>query len=199
MRSYLVAGYLVTASLYLLAWFRPDAGYGRALLDWVSFTKLPLTEFLTLHAATSLAAFVMATHAEPNRPEFRTIFWVVSAFYGLLAIGAYFFHGNKRALVGFYALILIRTGQLFSLGSGDADTMRSEVLKNFAMTVPMMLLVAGISTADDMLTPWQESFLKSRTLWRRIWRGRAILFAVAYYLLWAFVELKWPERITDAQ
>jgi hypothetical protein len=27
-------------------------------------------------------------------------------------------------------------------------------------------------------------------------KGRVLLFVTAYYLIWAFVELKWPQRIS---
>jgi hypothetical protein len=45
--------------------------------------------------------------------------------------------------------------------------------------------------------PWQEGFLKSNGLWQRIWRGKPILYVVAYYLAWAAVEWYWPPAIKD--
>lgn len=57
MRTYFVAGYALSALLYLAAWANPSLPAVEGLVDWVAFTKLPLTEFLTLHAASLLGAF----------------------------------------------------------------------------------------------------------------------------------------------
>ena len=72
------------------------------------------------------------------------------------------------------------------------DELRAAVLKNLAMTVPMFLLVAAIAFGDDLFTPWQERFTRATSLWQRIVQGRALLFVTVYYIVWAFVELKWP-------
>ena len=59
------------------------------------------------------------------------------------------------------------------------------------------LTVAGISMSDDLLDPWQNAFVRSKTLLQRIWRGKPLLFVTAYYALWAVVEWKWPARIAQ--
>lgn len=82
-----------------------------------------------------------------------------------------------------------------SLGSADPDVMRATVVKNFLMTVPVIALTGAISMSDDGLRPWQEDFRKASTLGRRLWKGKPLLYAAAYYLLWTFVEMKWPERM----
>lgn len=195
MRNYLVAGYVLSAFLYFLACLVPRLGAVEGLVDWVSFAKLALTEFLTLHAATLLGAVVFASASTPDDPTFRTIFYAVAGFYVLMGAGAFLFHRSHKALVGFYILILVRLGEVLSLGGADVNVMRSTVVKNLTMSVPMMLLVAAISMSDDGLTPWQESFRRSGTLGRRLWRGKPLLITGAYYLLWACVELKWPESM----
>src|ERR1051325_1601261 len=197
MRNVIIAGYLASALLYLAAWVNPRGGIRRGLVDWVSFTKLALAEFLSLHAATLLSALVLATRLGESDQDLRLFFWAVFAFYALLAIGAYLFHRSHRALVGFYLLLVVRGADFLSLRSPEADVMRAEVVKNFMMSVPMMFLIAIISMSDDGLTPWQEAFGNADTLWRRIWRGRPLIAVAAYYALWAFVELKFPERLSD--
>jgi len=196
MKAFVVGGYALTAVFYLLTWWRPSGGLRNDLLQWVSFSRLCLAEFLSVHAATLLGAVVFVRLSEKSEP-FDAIFWVLAAFYGLLALGAYLMHRSHRALFSFYLLIAIRAAQFFTVDAADIDMIRAEVVKNFMMSVPMMILVAVITMSDDMLTPWQEKFLKSETLWQRIVRGRAILAAAAYFLLWSYVELKWPERLSQ--
>jgi len=197
MQSLVVAGYVLSALLYASVWLNPSGGLRNDMLQWVSMPKLGLTEFLSVHAATLLGAVVLAGTEDRAGDPFPTIFWALAAFYAALAVGAWMFHKSRRALVGFYLLLAIRSVQFFSLGAPDADVMRAEVLKNFLMSVPMMLLVAGIVMSDDGLTPWQERFLREgATVWQRVKRGRALLFVTAYYLLWALTESKWPQAIT---
>lgn len=196
MKAIVVGGYALTAAFYALTWWNPSGGLRNDLLQWVSFSQLCLAEFLSVHAATLLGALVLVRHSDSSEP-LDVIFWAVAAFYALMAAGAYLMHRSHRALVSFYLLIAIRATQFFSLGAPDPDVMRAEVVKNFMMSVPMMILVGVIAMSDDMLTPWQQKFLKSATLWQRIWRGRPLLFVAAYYLLWAYVELKWPDRISN--
>ena len=196
MRNYFVAGYAFSAFLYFLAWLYPTLGVVEGLVDWVSFTKLALTEFLTLHAATLLGAVVFASASTPDDPTFKTVFYAVAGFYVLMGAGAFLFHRSHKALIGFYVLILVRFGEVLTLSGADVNVMRSTVVKNFLMSVPMMLLVAAISMSDDGFTPWQDDFRKSNTLWRRVWRGKPLLITAAYYLLWAIVEAKWPESMT---
>jgi hypothetical protein len=197
MRTIVAAGYAFTALLYAWAWLAPSGKTSRGLIEWVSFSRLPLAEFLSLHAATLLGAFLLVNETERGRDEpLGMIFWALLAFYALLAVGAYLFHRSHRVLLGFYLTLGLRGAQFFSLGAPEPDVMRSEVLKNFLMSVPMMLLVAGISMSDDLLTPWQEGFQRpGASLRQRLWRGKPLLFVTAYYLLWAFVESKWPLRI----
>jgi len=197
MRNVIIAGYLASALLYLAAWANPRGDIRSGLVDWVSFTKLALAEFLSLHAATLLSALVLATRVGQSDQDLRLVFWALFAFYALLAIGAYLFHRSHRALVGFYLLLIVRGANFLSLRSPEADVMRSEVCKNLMMSAAMMLLIAVISMADDGLTPWQQAFANADTLWRRIWRGRPLIAVAVYYALWAFVELKFPERLAD--
>jgi hypothetical protein len=196
MRDYFVAGYALSAFLYFLAWLNPSLGVVEGLVDWVSFTRLPLTEFLTLHAATLLGAVVFASASSPDDPTFKTIFYSIAGFYVLMGAGAFLFHRSHKALVGFYVLILVRFGEILSLGGAEVNVMRSTVVKNLMMSVPMMLLVAAIAMSDDGLRPWQEDFRMATTLTRRVWRGKPLLITSAYYLLWAYVEAKWPESMT---
>ena len=197
MKSFVIGGYAVSAFLFLLAWWNPAFGLKNGLIQWVSFSKLALAEFLSLHAATMLGALVLAGKLEPGQGEIGPIFWVMLAAYGGFALAGYLFHRSHRALFALYLLLAIRCAQFLSVGSLEPDVMRAEVIKNFAMSAAMMLLVAGISLSDDGLTPWQDAYARATTLWGRIWKGRAMLIVVAYYALWAFVEYKWPERMSQ--
>lgn len=197
MQSFVIGGYAVSAALYLLAWSNPAFGLKNGLIQWVSFSRLALAEFLSLHAATLLGAIVLAGKMEPGDSEPGSIFWILLAAYVGFALMGYLFHRSHRALFALYLLLAIRTAQFLAIGSLEADVMRSEVIKNFVMSAAMMLLVAGISMSDHGLTPWQEGFARATTLWERIRKGRALLIVAAYYALWAFVEYKWPERIAQ--
>ncbi len=198
LQTFVVGGYLVSALFYASVLVNPTGGLRSGLLSWVSMNRLGLTEFLSVHAATMLGAFVLVNAEDKSGEPFGAIFWVLAAFYAAMAIGAWSFHRSSRALAGFYLIIAVRGVQFFSLGEPDADVMRSEVVKNFLMSMPMMLLVAGISMSDDGLTPWQQRFTREgSSLWERLKHGRALVFVSAYYALWAFVEYKWPERISN--
>lgn len=196
MRNYFVAGYALSAFLYFLAWVNPRIGAVEGLVDWVAFERLALTEFLTLHAATLLGAVVFANADSPDDRTFRMIFYAVAGFYVLMGAGAFFMHRSHKALVGFYVLILVRFGEILSLGGADVNVMRSTVVKNLVMSAPMMLLVAGIAMSGDVFQPWQEKFRAATTLRSRLARGKPLLITSAYYLLWAYVEAKWPESMT---
>lgn len=191
-----VIGYVASAVLYFGAWLNPAWGMGPGLMKWVAFEKICLAEFLSIHAATLLAAVTMARASGEKGANFSMIFWALLLFYAAMAGGAYLFHRSFEALAGFYLMLAIRGVQFFSLGSADVDELRALVVKNFVMTVPMFLLVAGIAFGDDLFTPWQERFAKVTSLWQRIVQGRALLFVTLYYLVWAFVELKWPQRMS---
>ena len=191
-----VIGYVISAGLYFVAWLNPAAGVAPGLIKWVAFDKICLAEFLSLHAATLLAAVTMARASGEEGANFSYLFWGLLIFYGAMAGGAYLFHRSFEVLMGFYLMLAIRGVQFFSLGSADVDELRAVVLKNFVMTVPMFLLVAGIAFGDDLFTPWQERFAKATSLWQRIAQGRALLFVTAYSLIWAVVEWKWPLRIS---
>ena len=197
MQSFVVGGYALTAVLYLVTWWNPAGGLRNDLLQWVSFERLCLAEFLSVHAATLLGALVFAAYDGSAGEHWDLIFWAVAAFYGLMAIGAYVMHRSHRALFSFYLLVVLRASQLVLYRHPEPDVMRAEVLKNFLMFVPMMILVAIVTMSDDFGATWQEKFLKSTSPRQRIARGRPLLFVAAYYLLWAYVGLKWPERITD--
>lgn len=192
-----IGGYAVSAALYFLAWLSPASGAGPGLLKWVAFDKLCLAEFLSIHAATLLAAVTMARASGEKGGNFPLIFWALLAFYAAMAGGAYLFHRSAQILVGFYLMLAIRGVQFISLGSANVDELRSTVVKNLAMTVPMFLLVGAIAMGDDLFTPWQERFTRATSLWQRIAQGRALLITTAYYLIWAFVEWKWPPRISQ--
>ena len=196
-KSFVVGGYAVSAFLFLLAWWNPEFGLRNGLIQWVSFTKLALAEFLSLHAATMLGAIVLAGKIAPGQDEIGPIFWVMLAAYVAFALGGYLFHRSHRALIALYLLLAIRCAQFLSAGSLEPDVMRAEVIKNFVMSGAMMLMVAGISMSDDGFTPWQDAYARATTLWGRIWKGRAMLIVVGYYALWAFVEYKWPERMSQ--
>src|SRR4030095_11412589 len=96
-----VIGYVVSAVLYLAAWLSPASGAGPGLVKWVTFDKLCLAEFLSVHAATLLAAVTMARASGDEGANFPLIFWVLLLFYGLLAVGAYLFHRSGQVLAGF--------------------------------------------------------------------------------------------------
>ncbi|MBL9201504.1 MAG: hypothetical protein JNL39_13430 [Opitutaceae bacterium] len=191
-----VIGYVVSAGLYFGAWLNPAWGMGPGLMKWVAFEKICLAEFLSIHAATLLAAVSLARASGEPGANFSFLFWGLLAFYATMAGGAYLFHRSFEVLAGFYLMLAIRGVQFFSLGTADVDELRAVVVKNFVMTVPMFLLVAGIAFGDDLFTPWQERFAKAASLWQRIVQGRALLIVTAYYLVWAVVELKWPQRIS---
>jgi hypothetical protein len=190
-----IIGYLISAALYFGAWLNPASGAAPGLMKWVAFDKICLAEFLSIHAATLIAAVTMARASGDGGADVPMIFWVLLLFYGAMAGGAYLFHRSGQVLVGFFLMLAIRGVQFVSLRGADVDELRAVVLKNFMMTVPMFLLVAGIAFGDDLFTPWQERFQRATSLWQRITQGRALLFVTAYYLIWAFVELKWPQRI----
>src|ERR1041384_5709434 len=101
MRGPLIAGYLLTALLYANALWSPHTGVGESLVAWTTFTKLCLTEFLTMHAATLLGALVLADAIDPGAASFGSIFWALLAGYAALALGAYLMHRSHRALIGF--------------------------------------------------------------------------------------------------
>ena len=132
----------------------------------------------------------MAAVMEPSDPNWGRIFWGLSGAYVLFGLGAFLFHGDRQALTGFYLMIAIRGLQLLSLRNPDLGVMRAQVVKNFAMTVPMMLLVAAIVMSEDFLSsPWQNGFMQGHaTLLQKIVKGAPLLFVVAYYLLWAVVS-----------
>ena len=197
LQSLVVGGYAMTAVLYLVTWWNPAGGLRNDMLQWVSFERLCLAEFLSVHAATLLGGLVFAAQDGQANEHWDAIFWSVAAFYGLMAIGAYFMHRSHRALFSFYLLLVLRASQLVLYRHPDPDVMRAEVLKNLLMFVPMMILIAIVTMSDGFGASWQERFLKSDSPWQRVVRGRPLLVVVAYYLLWAYVELRWPERITN--
>lgn len=196
MQLFAVIGYVASAGLYFIAWVNPAWGAGPGLMKWVAFDKICLAEFLSIHAATLLAAVSMARASGEPGANFSILFWGLLAFYAAMAGGAYLFHRSFEVLLGFYLMLAIRGWQFFSLGSADVDELRAVVVKNFVMTVPMFLLVAAIAMGDDLFTPWQERFAKATSLWQRVVQGRALLFVTAYYLVWALVEWKWPLRMS---
>ena len=196
MRITAVLGYIVAAFMYLRVWWNPSLGEG--LVGWVAFEKLCLTEFLTCHAITLLGAFAMAAEMDPSDQNFKLIFWMIAGFYLVLGGGAYFFHQDTQALMAFYLMLALRASQFLNLRNPDIDVMRAQVVKNFAMFVPMMLLVVAIVLSDDVGNAWQIRFLRSHsTLVQKIWNGKPLLFVTAYYLLWAVVEWKWPASMAD--
>lgn len=199
MRIITVLGYTFSVFLYLMAWWNPAIGAGEGLVRWVAFEKLCLAEFLTCHATTLLGGFALAAELESNEEHFGLVFWILVGCYFLLGSLAYFFHRDSQALIGFYLILAIRGSQFLSLSNPDPDVMRAQVVKNFAMTVPMMFLVGAISMSDDVLGPWQNRFMQGHsTFVQKIVNGRPLLFVAAYYLLWAFVEWKWPLRMAYA-
>jgi hypothetical protein len=194
MRNSTVIGYLISAALYFRAWWSPNQGSSQKLITWVTFDKLGLAEFLSCHASTLLAAVAMSTQMEATDPSLQRVFWALIAFYAALGSGAYLFHRDHEVLLGFYLMLAIRALQLISIQHADVDAMRAQVLKNFVMTAPMMLLVAGIAMSDDVFT----TFLRNQSsVSQKLVAGRSLLFVVAYYLLWALVEWKWPLRIAN--
>ena len=192
-------GYVVTALLYFAAWSYPRFGVNEKLMGWVAFDKLCLMEFLSCHAITLLAGTSLAMQMEGGSKEFTRIFWGLVIFYFILGTSTYLFHRDHAALIGFYAILVTRGLGILSLQTADEDMLRAELLKNFLMFVPMMILVGAISFSDGfggVGTSWQETFIQGRPgLVEKIIQGRNLLFVVAYYLMWAFVAWKWPLRI----
>ena len=194
-----IVGYTFTALLYFLAWWNPDFGNGQNMIRWVAFEKLCLAEFLTCHAVTLLGGFAMAAEFPVDKSEnYSAIFWLLVAVYALFGAGAYLFHRDHAALLGFYLMIAIRGLGLLSLRTPDEDVMRAEVVKNFAMFVPMMALIFAILSSDPMGPgSWQGRFLRGQFgLLQKIWYGRPLLIVTGYYLFWAFIEWKWPLRMS---
>src|SRR4051812_21958903 len=91
-----VLGYVVSAVLYFVAWLSPAFGSSPGLLKWVAFDKLGLAEFLSIHAATFLAAVTMARASGEEGTRFPMIFWMLLLFYGALAGGGYLFHRSGQ-------------------------------------------------------------------------------------------------------
>ena len=189
-------GYVVTAMLYFVAWLNPRFGTGEKLIGWVAFDKLCLMEFLSCHAITLLAATALAMQMEGGSKDFTRMFWGLVIFYFILGTSTYLFHRDHGALIGFYAILVTRGLGILSLQTADEDMLRAELLKNFLMFFPMMILVGALSFGDDFGTSWREKFVHDRLDFvEKITQGRNLLFVVAYYLLWAFVAWKWPLRI----
>ena len=189
-------GYIIAALLYFSAWLNPRFGVGEKLIGWVSFEKLCLTEFLSCHAITLLAGTAMAMQ-ERGSKEMAQIYWGLIAFYFVMGTAAFLFHRDHRALLGFYVILVTRGLGALSLRTVDLDMMRAEVLKNFVMFFPMMLLIAAIAFGEGGIrSSSQEAFIQGRLgFFDKISQGRNLLFVAAYYLLWAFVAWKWPLRI----
>jgi len=194
--SHSALAYVATAILYLAAWLNPRFGTGEKLIGWVAFDKLCLMEFLSCHAITLLAGTALAMQMEGDSIDFTRMFWGLVIFYFILGTSTYLFHRDHAALIGFYAILVTRGLGILSLQTADEDVLRAELLKNFLMFFPMMILVGALSFGDSFGTSWQETFIQSRSgLVEKIIKGRNLLFVVAYYLLWAFVAWKWPLRI----
>ena len=94
-------GYVVTALLYFMAWLNPRFGTGEKLIGWVSFNKLCLMEFLSVHAITLLAGTAMVMHMEGGSKELSRIYWGLIGFYFILGTSTYLFHRDHGALIGF--------------------------------------------------------------------------------------------------
>lgn len=189
-------GYIFTAALYFVAWLNPQFGTGEKLISWVAFDKLCLMEFLSVHAITLLAGIVLAMQMEGGSKDFTLIFWGLIIIYFILASATYLIHRDHDALIGFYAILVTRGMGMLSWQTLDGDMLRAEILKNFVMFVPMMILIGVISVGSDFF--WQKTFIQGRFgLAERIILGRNLLIVVAYYLLWAFVTWKWPLRIAN--
>jgi len=197
---YSAFGYVVTAFLYFAAWWNPRLGSGVKLISWVSFNKLCLMEFLSVHAITLLAGTAMVMHMEGGSDELKRIFWGLIIFYFILGTSTYLFHRDHGALIGFYAILVTRALGILSLQTADEDMMRAEVLKNMLMFFPMMILIAVLSFGQGFGDSWQETFIQGRLGFvEKISQGRNLLFVTAYYMLWAFVAWKWPLRIANNQ
>lgn len=198
------AGYAVTALMYFSAWLRPQSRFGEKLVRWVAFEKLCLTEFLSCHAVTLLAGTAMAMEMDGGSKEFTRIYWVLLVFYFVLGSAAYLFHRDNRALIGFYAILATRAFDILSLRTPDEDMLRAVVMKNLTMFPVMMLLIAGIAfaekpgtflAADSGASPL-DAFLRDRPgLFEKINKGRTILYAAFYYVVWAAATWLWPLRM----
>lgn len=195
MHAWVVAGYGLSAIVFARAWWNPRFGERSGIAGWVSFTGLCLAEFLSLHATTLLGGFALAARMDPDEWANLPFFGLLLVIYAVFAIGAYSFHRSHRALFAFYLLLVIRSIDFVTVETADADVMRADVLKNFMMTVPLMILVGVISMSREGES-WPERARQSATIVQRAWNGRELLAAAAYYALWAYVEFKWPERIT---
>ena len=183
-----------------MAWLNPRFGTGEKLIAWVSFNKLCLMEFLSVHAITLLAGTAMVMHMEGGSKELSRIYWGLIGFYFILGTSTYLFHRDHGALIGFYAILVTRGLGILSLQTADEDMMRAEVLKNMLMFFPMMILIAVLSFGQGFGTSWQETFIQGRLGFvEKIIQGRNLLFVTAYYILWAFVAWKWPLRIANNQ
>jgi hypothetical protein len=190
-------GYVVTAFLYFGAWLNPRFGPGEKLIGWVTFEKLCLTEFLSCHAVTLLAGTALAMQMEGGSKEFTRMYWGLIGFYFIMGTAAFLFHRDHSALIGFYAMLVTRGLGILSLQTADQDMMRAEVLKNFVMFAPMMLLLAGISFGGFEPSS-REAFVQGRLGFvEKISQGRSLLYVSAYYMLWALVTWKWPLRIAN--
>jgi hypothetical protein len=194
MRSAAVLGYLFSAGLYLMAWINPYFGSGRKLIQWVAFERLCLAEFLTCHAATLLAAIAMTTQMENSEPGLQAVFGALIGLYGVFGLGAYAMHRDHSVLLGFYLMLAIRALNLISIRNAELDVMRSEVLKNFLMSMVMMMLIAAIVLSNDILRTFIDN---QSSLPRKLATGRPLLFVAGYYVLWAVIEWTFPERIAE--
>jgi hypothetical protein len=162
------------------------------MVRWVAFEKLCLAEFLSCHAITILAGTALAMHMDGGEELSPRILWGLIIGYFILGAAAYLFHRNHRALLGFYAILVTRSLGVLSLNTADEDMLKAELVKNFFMFFPTMLLVGLVAFGRDG-DNWHDSFIKgSPGTAEKFSKGRNLLLVTGFYLMWAVVAWKWP-------
>jgi hypothetical protein len=196
MISIKLVGPLSMAILYLLAWWNPSINNGQALARWVAFEKIGLMEFLSIHAGTLLTAFVLATTDGDGMPIPYPGLCLI-ALYVFLGCLSVLFHGSWAALVPFFLLCASRGWDFYNGGSDDVDILRSIVIKNFLMIIPLMGFIFLIAFTDSWKGEnWSAEFVSSLSFGEKLRQGRPLLITSAYYFIWTVVEFYWPLRIS---
>src|SRR5205809_5705105 len=101
MRITIVLGYLFSAFLYFRAWWNPYVAPGKGLVQWTTFEKLCLSEFLTVHATTMLGGFALGAKVGDTDEHYDVIFWFLFAVYVAFGASLYLYHRNIQVLLGF--------------------------------------------------------------------------------------------------
>jgi hypothetical protein len=193
-QNLIIAGYILTAFIYFMAWAVPTFGNGKKVLYWISSSKFTPTEFITCHAATMLSVEVMTGDGKYDG------FWTTVSIYFLLTAAIYASNKERETMTAFLAVVFTRGVNMLSLKTLEYDVMQAEILKNLLMLLPMMitLIIIMESDAENGENSWQNKFIGNHSnldFYQKLSAGFPVLVVTVYYLLWAFMEWIWPLRI----